>query len=422
MESSHSSLASTPTPSPLASVVLSSLLSNPPEEIVWERATWLHIEAPQGGGRQASGIWQHGHQYLKQEDLSQLLWRCGRCSHYCIRIGVKGGRTSTGNPMRHLLRKHHINAKAAAAFGAGTVEEEEEEDSPYPQGFKMLYNTLNFEDFRFYLIRWIVERHIPFNVVEDRNFQLMLKSLNERIEDRVVKNGDSVHDWIEHEFIKSKRLIIDVLSKSRSKIHVSCDLWSSPNGYAVCGIAAHFVGHEGSIQSVLLGMKQMMAAHGGEQIASHIISVIKSFGIAQKLGTFIADNVETNDTAWRAVLAELHPERNPEASRSRCIAHIINLAAKDFIFGKNTAAFEAATELVNDLTPIDSKVMKDAQDAWRRFGALGKLHNIIRFIRASPQRREAFKASVVGDSDIDSKYTSNLAEQIEIPEDDKAGF
>jgi hypothetical protein len=197
----------------------------------------------------------------------------------------------------------------------------------------------------------------------------MLKSLNELIEGHMVKNGDSIRDWMEAEFIKSKQLVIkEVLAKSRSKIHVSCNLWTSENGYALCGT-----------------------------------DTVESYGFVEKLGVFVGDNVDSNDTAWRAVLQDLHPDRDPEESRSRCRAHIINLAAREFIYGSKTEAFEVAAGRVDKTTPMDSKVMRDAQAAWRANGLLGKLQNTILFIRASPQQKEAFKATLVGDTDVDSK-------------------
>ena len=172
----------------------------------------------------------------------------------------------------------------------------------------------------------------------------------------------------------------------------------------MCGIAAHFVGHGKRVQHVLLALRRMKAAHGGKEIAEAIVSTLSSYGITENLGVFVADNAETNDVAWKAVLAELHPHRDPKESRSRCLGHIINLAAKAFLFGDSVDAFEATVDQVNDLTPQDSNIMRNAQKAWRKQGPLGKLHNIIVFIRASPERQEAFRRNVVGDSN-DSKYS-----------------
>ena len=48
---------------------------------------------------------------------------------------------------------------------------------------------------------------------------------------------------------------------------------------------------------------------------------------------------------------------------------------------------------------------RKAQHAWQSKGAIGKLHNIVVFIRKSVQRREAFKRINFGDDKIDSKLS-----------------
>jgi hypothetical protein len=46
--------------------------------------------------------------------------------------------------------------------------------------------------------------------------------------------------------------------------------------------------------------------------------------------------------------------------------------------------------------------MKEAQKAWRNQGAIRKLHNLIIFVRGSPQRREVFKRKLVGNSEVNN--------------------
>ena len=194
-----------------------------------------------------------------------------------------------------------------------------------------------------------------------------------------------------------------IIRAARSRIHISFDLWTSPNGYALCAICAHFVGGNIRNTTVLLGLKRMKGPHGGENIAEVIIPVLEEYEVTSRLGVFMADNAESNDTAISAILTQLRPELAIAPRRARCLGHIINLAAKAFLFGSDTEAFDEIVEQVTDDTPFDSKAMRDAQAAWRRKGAVGKFHNIVIFIRSSPQRREAFKRCVVGDSLIDSK-------------------
>ena len=122
----------------------------------------------------------------------------------------------------------------------------------------------------------------------------------------------------------------------------------------------------------------------------------------EKLGVFVTDNAESNDTAIDTILQCLRPEIQPKTCRSRYLGHIINLVTKAFLFGTNIKAFKAETGTVNkDLAPPDSEAMKKAQGAWREKGVIRKLHNIVIFVRALPQRREAFKRKTVSDIQTD---------------------
>jgi hypothetical protein len=78
--------------------------------------------------------------------------------------------------------------------------------------------------------------------------------------------------------------------------------------------------------------------------------------------------------------------------RLRCNGHTINLAAHAFLFPKappneaptkNQVKKDMATEYTK---PSDADILK-----WRKAGPLGKLHNIVVFIRCSPQRIQRFK-------------------------------
>ena len=374
------------------------LASVPPQELIYKHQRYHRIEHPPSKrrGLEQSQIWQHGTDYECVDNTNIHAWRCLYCFKDHLAV-MKSGLEVTTNARRHLRDAHSMNLDNARV--RKRVREEDEEDempiAKAPQ-VKGLTTIVNVDEFRYRLTRWMVNRHVAFVEVENSDFQDMLKSVNSSINDYLVRSGNTIRNWVEDDFIEAKRLIREeVIARALSKIHVSCDLWTSPNGYAMCGIAAHFIGHQGYVQTVLLALRHMTGAHGGDQIAEIIVEVILEFGFSKQLGVYVGDNADSNDTAWKAVLSVLHPDRDPKASRSRCLGHIINLAAKAFIFGKNVAAFEAVVDAVNDTTPQDSPAMRAAQNEWRKRGALGKLHNVVVFIRVSPQRREAFKKITV---------------------------
>jgi hypothetical protein len=97
------------------------------------------------------------------------------------------------------------------------------------------------------------------------------------------------------------------------------------------------------------------------------------------------DNVTSNDTCVREILAKLQPDLSPKKRRLRCFGHIVNLAAKAFLFGNNPKAFETETTVAALM-----QQEKKALEAWRKLGPVGKLHNVVTSIRKTPQRHESF--------------------------------
>ena len=71
--------------------------------------------------------------------------------------------------------------------------------------------------------------------------------------------------------------------------------------------------------------------------------------MTDKIGYFITDNASNNDTCIDIIVRTLLPTFTAEQRRQRrlrCWGHIINLAAKAFLFGKNPDDFDRAI-LVN---------------------------------------------------------------------------
>src|SRR2546430_197205 len=67
--------------------------------------------------------------------------------------------------------------------------------------------------------------------------------------------------------------------------------------------------------------------------------------------------------------------------RLRCAGHIINLVVKALLFGKGISKFLRELGAVRDA---------DTFKLWRTKGPIGKLHNIVKYINRSDQRRQEF--------------------------------
>jgi hypothetical protein len=190
------------------------------------------------------------------------------------------------------------------------------------------------------------------------------------------------------EFEKEKRKLRKKLKNARSMVHLSFDLWASPNFYSLAGIVAHYIDSDGYRQTQLLAIRRVRG-HSGEDIAESVHQVIREYRIQDLVGFFVLDNALSNDTAVDCILRMLDssmPEDARKRRQIRCLAHIINLVAKAFLLG------EKAEKVADELATAERHEDDDEiSQVWRKHGALGKLQNLIRHIRASTKRRDQFK-------------------------------
>jgi hypothetical protein len=151
-------------------------------------------------------------------------------------------------------------------------------------------------------------------------------------------------------------------------------------------------------------MCRLYGGHGGENLAHHIIPILRDWGIASRLGYIVTDNEPANGTAIDHTLEGLEPEiyqpiKTKKAKRAelrkrwiRCSAHSLNLISQAFLFGQDPEKFIVRTdgaELTSHLEELD--------ELWRARGFIGKLSNIIRYIRRSPKQRAEFERIRVND-------------------------
>jgi len=86
------------------------------------------------------------------------------------------------------------------------------------------------------------------------------------------------------------------------KIYISFDIWSSPNGYTLYKVVAHFIDASYRIQHCLLGLPRMLEEHSGDKIIDVVAAVILGYDIEVKIKVFVFDNVDTNSVAVRSLI------------------------------------------------------------------------------------------------------------------------
>lgn len=195
----------------------------------------------------------------------------------------------------------------------------------------------------------------------------------------LLPQRSSVRRWIMDAYVQRKPEVAESLHTSLSDVSLSFDGWSSPNGLSLLGVVAHWIDKDCTLRNALIGMPRLEGQHSGEKIAMAVSALIRDYGIQRKIGAFVLDNATNNDTAVEILAQEFGLD--PAQCRLRCWGHTVNLVVKALLFGEGLTAFQKELSDAGD---------DESFDIWRRQHAIGKLHNIVRYIMRSDQRVQMF--------------------------------
>ena len=153
-------------------------------------------------------------------------------------------------------------------------------------------------------------------------------------------------------------------------------------------MVAYFCSPSYSIESILIGFRELRGPHSGENITEVFNKVLQDFSITPgKLGCFTLDNTTNNDTCITA-LGKTYKWSKSEVHtrRLRCFSHIINLVTQAFLFGSESEVFTYTLDQIQ--RQVDNGTITTPM--WKLRGPIGKLYYAVVYIRKTPQRRQEF--------------------------------
>jgi hypothetical protein len=229
-------------------------------------------------------------------------------------------------------------------------------------------------------VDWIILEDVTLRQASSKRLRWLILNGGELASQLLPESHASVSTWIHDAFQRRWKIIFDLIKNATSLVHLSFDLWTASNGFNYVGIVSHFVDGKGLKRDVLIGLPRVIGPHSGENIATYIKKVIDRYELGSKLGYFVLDNASTNDTCLEALALWFPIDVNKR--RLRCIGHIINLVVRAVIFGENVSKFEDELRGASDETCFE---------IWAQKGAIGRLHNLVTYIRRSDQRRQVLR-------------------------------
>jgi len=349
---------------------------------------------------------------------------------YCIHCTTSPYGTSVTTNMRaHLQSKHGVIVdRTLGQIQATTIQQLQQ---PYLQAMstgqtevidtRVFRKFLNQDVIDEALVALVVVRNLPFHLVEWPEFHTLCQALNPESHDFLPTAHSEIPKKIKQSWQAHKDIVRKKLQSAISSIHLSLDVWTSPNRLLLLGICAHFVDSQEKHLQALLALRTI-ANHSGNEQFTALLPVLKDYGIVRKLGSIVCDNASSNDTLCRTIEAYLLKEEdiewNSKYRRVRCTGHIINLAVQAFLFHDliEIEQLESYDRLEGE------RIMdEDSQAAFRLLGPLGKLHNIIVYIRSSASRTKHFQDLAGRMIPLDNRTGWNNWYQMLVVADQKAG-
>lgn len=246
---------------------------------------------------------------------------------------------------------------------------------------------------------WVLLDDVSFSQAASPRLRTLFTSAAPKLEALLPKSSNSVRNWITAAYEEKQQLLKDSLHAARSKIHLSFDVWSSPNDHSFTGVTGHWIDKDYQLKTALLGLPALtgQGRHTGSTIANTILTVVDRYSLQNKVGCFQLDNASNNKTAIEAIAAQL-PTVDPQEQQLRCLGHVLNLVVRAILFGNGLSATQKELAGAND---------KEEFEIWRRHGSIGKLHNLVKYINRTEQRQSAFKKAQAIAAAVSDDFTFN---------------
>ncbi|KAL5776575.1 hypothetical protein ACOSP7_009501 [Xanthoceras sorbifolium] len=235
------------------------------------------------------------------------------------------------------------------------------------------------EECRRALTEMLILDELPFRFVENRGFRTFCQVACPKFE---ISSRRTIIRYLYKLYVDQKAQLKNYFSRSKEKVCLTIDTWTSVQNINYMFITCHFIDYEWRLQKVILSFSQIVD-HSGDSIGRCIEKVLLEWGI-DKVFTITVDNATANSTAMGYVRRKLNSWQVDGAILGgkylhvRCCAHILNLIVSDGL--------------------------KDLHES------VVAIHNIVKYVKSSPSRLNRFKRCVAHET-----ITSNGLVVLDVP-------
>lgn len=148
-------------------------------------------------------------------------------------------------------------------------------------------------------VKFITACSQSLRLVECPEFRAFLTYLNKDINRWLNASHNTIKEWVFRQHKIEEEKMMQRVQNARSKVHISTDLWTSPNAKPIMVIVGHYISEDNDLEHSVLDLVEVEGSHRGENLAPLTFAVICRWGVTSKLGFFMMDNASNNDTMMR---------------------------------------------------------------------------------------------------------------------------
>lgn len=122
---------------------------------------------------------------------------------------------------------------------------------------------------------YIVDSNLPFATFESAYLQELFRQFDPDFGRQTSWGRTTVRKDVGDVFTKKKATVKEDLDHAITQVHISFDLWTSPNRLSFISIFGHFLDGKHFYRNRLLAFRRQVGPHAGENIACTMKSVIR---------------------------------------------------------------------------------------------------------------------------------------------------
>ena len=199
------------------------------------------------------------HEYITVRDNRYIYNRCSRAYHYSDGIGAIS---------RHLKKNHSIDP-TVNAIAEKRVQDETDIDTVIlreaevnkqlkgKRRKELMSIGLDKNTLKYLYLQWTVTQNIPFKQVRNKEFRAFLEYVNPVANRMLPKSDFTIKTYAQGLFEEGKKRLRHMLATALSDIHITYDVWKSPNRLGLLAVMTYFTSEKSKLHTVTLALRKL---------------------------------------------------------------------------------------------------------------------------------------------------------------------